>query len=272
MSFEYQMTADDLREAMAVQSKQMIQEAQRRNLPIVVTFMVVVGLYVWFYMAIAPPPRAGSAPEDFFQMLEELRMLLLPLFAMALVGRLVQPRGTSWKWLRVAYIAAVSFLLLSGPALWRVWMGDDASDHQFAKLLRALNPGLLWCAALIYFASVVIQNQRRAFQQLWKGQPHLHGVKTVRFDDTGMTIDDPTLSVRYSWHAISRVVERPNVIVLFLGGIVYQPISKRGVSEDQLALFRALLKNHVETRVAAFPVIVAASDSGTSAGSAKSSN
>lgn len=87
---------------------------------------------------------------------------------------------------------------------------------------------------------------RRALQNY---TPEERRVK-MRFDQTGCRIASGKGESSTPWHAVHRVIESKEVLLIFVSERLAQFLPKRLLSDDDLAKIRALVKDNVKPRKA----------------------
>jgi YcxB-like protein len=110
-----------------------------------------------------------------------------------------------------------------------------------AALWPALPVIAIWLAILFFLPR---WNAGRQFDK----QPGAHGIKTVLFDDTGVHFRWDGGSSDLGWKHYVRWLEGKNQILLYPSPILFNVISKRGVSPERLAEIRLLLAEHISTK------------------------
>jgi hypothetical protein len=248
MSFQYQVTFDDYREAVSVQTSTALKQIRReKRIPAAIFFVVVMG-YVYF-TEFAAPTSGGFAHRNQY-LFEIAQMLALPTLLIVTTERARLSRRRSHLIISGVVASALSFALIFVPKLL-----DHDGEWMPREIFAALNPGIVWCGMLVYFLVAIARNHHDNIRRLWDGQAHLQGIKTILFDHDGVTLEDATYSARYRWLAVQRMVETSHVLLLYIGGLAFLPISKRDVPSEQIAELKALVQTHVESRGRAFPVL-----------------
>ena len=96
---------------------------------------------------------------------------------------------------------------------------------------------------LIFLASPLLTNQvnRRIFRK----NSILRGQRTLTVDETGLTLNTPTISVQLKWDSIQSFVEDDTSFVLYQSGLIFHLIPKRQLSPEQLAALREAFTRNI---------------------------
>ncbi len=100
--------------------------------------------------------------------------------------------------------------------------------------------------AIVLFWMVVLWGMPKwsAIKQ-FNGSPASQGEVTLTASAAGIRIKSSQSESNSNWSAYVRWLENKRVIVLFTSPLVFVVVPKRSFSEDQLASFRALLRDNI---------------------------
>ena len=124
------------------------------------------------------------------------------------------------------------FLILLGAFCLFVFDGE--------RMLAAVYAGLVLFVTALY--PLRIWQYRRQFRKI----PALHLPHTLEADEEGVRIFSSLTDGRFSWQLLDRFAENDRAFILVQqGGRVFFPISKRGLTPEQIAAFSDLCKTHI---------------------------
>jgi hypothetical protein len=111
-------------------------------------------------------------------------------------------------------------------------------------VLLGLGGAILWFGA------------RARIRRGWRGQPSLHLGHAYEFYDDRVIVDNAQSRTETKWQAFPRVLETPNLLLLYVSDLAFHILPKRSLDEpDELERFRAFLVRCIERPTYAFPVI-----------------
>lgn len=134
-----------------------------------------------------------------------------------------------------------------------IWMGFDQLSGDDATTYVALGCiGLLTSVIFTLFIrpNVIVQGQRKNYEQIWKKNPLMGECRTLTAAGTGLDLTSESLRIICEWSTLTRVAESRMVFALywFTGDI--KMISKQSFpSEDALHQFRELVRKQVKNYV-----------------------
>jgi hypothetical protein len=253
IQFEFELTSDDYQHSLAVHASGVARESAKQvsvqHVLIAVCCMVLIlpGFLV-------DPPRTGNGIlPSFADILSRLGPLLLPSMLVGVSFRLLREAGRAQGWIWVVLSCMVFAMLLGWPPMQTLL--DSGKRVDFIALYRAAYPAICLISVFVLTAWSIISTQRRAVMLMWLGSEHLHGPKTLTADENQLVLSDPIRQFVLQWPSIVRVMDAGDMVLLYVGKLVYWPITTRGLSASDRDTFRQMVRNKVENRVSAFPVL-----------------
>jgi hypothetical protein len=105
-------------------------------------------------------------------------------------------------------------------------------------------------------AIILWYGARGRIRRAWRGQPSLHLGHTFEFFDDRVLVDTTQSRTETKWTAFPRVLETPNLLLLYVSDVAFHILPKRSLAgAGELERFRGFLVNRVEGKTQAFPVI-----------------
>ena len=86
--------------------------------------------------------------------------------------------------------------------------------------------------------------RRWRVRRLRKNLPSYTEPRVLSWDSERMTFSTPTSVSSYSWRDLTKWTETKNLLIAIQGGILYIPIPKRALNEEQLGALKAELSKH----------------------------
>jgi len=120
-----------------------------------------------------------------------------------------------------------------------------------AVVWNIVQSGLAWnngmvaplVLGLIFLASPLLMNQvnRRIFRKnsIFRGQ------RTLTVDETGLTLNTPTISIQLKWNSIQSFVEDDTSFVLYQSGLIFHIMPKRQLSPEQISELREAFTRNI---------------------------
>jgi hypothetical protein len=160
-------------------------------------------------------------------------------------------------------IACWVVLFLFWMYLWPILSGagrraQPRSDNP-RPLADQLFPHLFWISVLIIFFGLLVFLARRQFgrqvSRMWQEIPHLRQLRTVRFDDDGVTTDHALLHSLTRWPMFQRLDETPRLFLLCASDYDAEIYPKRAFPGSSADEFRRMAQAKMGERIRAFEVL-----------------
>lgn len=269
MRLEFEYTAEDLREAMAVaQLASMIQPRRVRYFIMALSAAGVFGYAEILSLFVASHSQSKS-----------LTFIILPLIPLALILAIsalslyIQTSGKTTKpWDAPARKSSTATSRVRRWSRIVIWIMLLAYACGFPLLLERIsdehdNPifidgmfAALAVSCVFGFWALTTNRLRARFQGAWGSNKHLHGPFRFDIDDQNVLISGTQSSSRLRWTVFQGFTETPNLIILYLSPAVFHIVPKRAIaSETDLNELSRILVQHVQhghlfLRPSAFPV------------------
>lgn len=270
MRLEFEYTADDLREAMAV--AQLATMRQPKS-----------ALYVSWALGAAATFGYGEILSVFVGShsgSKAMMFIILPLIPLATllivlcVGAYFQAAGKAlnpWeaparksspatsrirRWGQIATWTIVLIYACVYPLVVERLSGAATDDDTFFDGMLAV----VAVTSLFTLWAIVTNSIRARSRGVWESNKHLHGPFRIEIDDQNMLISSTQWSSRLRWSAFQGFTETPNLIIVYLSRASFHMLPKRAITSptDLNELSRILMQyvqhGHLFPRPSAFPV------------------
>ena len=269
-------TFDDYKEAVRCDASVVAGGFRWRGLLAwAILFALVIFPQLWLRPVRTGP---GAAPLPLARALVNLIASLLPLLIWLLVftfiltsvylnvrGRkrrqrpiyqIVQPGADATFGGRLGWVILVALVLVAQTLVSAASLpgGADRAGRSFGvEAAVRLLPTMLF---LSMGAVVFWYGMRARIRRAWQGQPSMHLHHTFEFFEDRVIVDTTQSRTESRWTAYPRLLETPNLLLLYVSDLAFHILPKRALAgDDEFERFRAFLLKRIATPTQAFPVV-----------------
>jgi hypothetical protein len=146
----------------------------------------------------------------------------------------------------------VRALIVGALVGWYWWQThDELANPWTGVVLYALVGAALTYAIQTVFVPMILRHvMRRAVASLKKRGPIPYlGRQQVTFDETGITGESGSSSIRLNWSTLTARVDDADRIYLLSGGTAFVVLPRRDLSADALACIEDIVSRHMPSAV-----------------------